>query len=136
MDYKKYIEFYNEYYHFMRYNGMKLIALEKGYSEVEMELNENFLNINGTLHGGTMFSLADVAAGSAARSHGITCVTLNSNINFIKPVRAGKVKAIASEVHKGRTTGVYRVELLDENNDMLAWCTFTMFFTGGVIVDF
>jgi acyl-CoA thioesterase len=133
MDYHKYMEHFNENNHFMRYNGMKLVALKEGYAEMEMELNDNSLNIQGTLHGGAMYTLADTAAGAAAKSYGLVSITLNGSINFIKTTKTGKVKAIASTIHQGRTTGVYRVEVMDENKDMLAWCTFTMFSTGVVI---
>lgn len=133
MDYYKYMEHYNENNTFMRYNGMKLVALKKGYAEVELELNDNLLNIQGILHGGAIFTLADAAAGAAAKSYGLVCITLNSNINFIKSTKRGKVKAIANQIHQGRTIGVYRVDIIDENKNTLAWCTFTMFFTGVVI---
>ena len=133
MDYCKYMEYYNENNTYMRYNGMKLVVLKRGYAEVELELNDNSLSIQGILHGGAIFTLADAAAGAAAKSYGIVCVTLNSNINFIKSTKTGKVKAIAKEIHQGETIGDYRVNIIDENNNMLAWCTFTMFFTGVVI---
>lgn len=133
MDYNKYIEHFNENNQFMRYNGMKIVALKEGYAEVDMELNSNSLNLQGTLHGGAIFTLADAAAGAAAKSHGLLNFTLDGSINFIKAVKKGKVKAIANEVHYGRTTGVYRVEIIDENKNVIACCTFTMFLNGTTI---
>lgn len=133
MDYNKYIEHFNKNNHFMRYNGMKVVALKEGYAEVEMELGGNSLNVQGTLHGGAMFTLADAAAGSAAKSHGLVNFTIDGSINFIKAVKTGKVKAIANEIHRGRTTGLYKVEIIDENKNIVACCTFTMFFTGTII---
>lgn len=133
MDYNKYMKHFNKNNHFMRENGMQLVSLREGYAEVEMELNPNSLNIQGTLHGGAMFTLADSAAGAAAKSNGFVSITLNGSINYIKTTATGKVKAIASQIHQGRTTGVYRVEVIDENKNLLSCCTFTMFSTGDVI---
>lgn len=130
MDFEKYIQYYIEHNHFMREIGIRPILLETGHAEVELEIQVNSLNINGTLHGGVIFTMADVAAGCAARSHGISVTTLSSNINFIKTAQFGKVIAIANEIHKGRTTGVYRVEVFDEKDLLLAVGTFTFFFTG------
>lgn len=130
MDLNQYIQYYIEHNHFMREIGIRPILLETGHAEVELEIQVNSLNINGTLHGGVIFTMADVAAGCAARSHGISVTTLSSNINFIKTAQSGKVRAIANEIHKGRTTGVYRVEVFGEKDLLLAVGTFTFFFTG------
>jgi len=133
MDYDKYMKVFNKDNYFMHYNGMRLVVLKEGYAEMEMEINNNSLNIQGTLHGGSIYTLADTAAGAASKSYGFVSITLNGSINYIKTTKTGKVKAIANRVHQGRTTGVYRVEVIDENDIMLAWCTFTMFSTGAVI---
>jgi acyl-CoA thioesterase len=133
MDYDKYMVHFNQNNNFMRENGMKLISLKEGYAVMEMELNHTSLNIQGTLHGGAIYTLADSAAGAAAKSYGFVSITLNGSINYIKTTATGKVKAIASQIHQGRTTGVYKVEVIDENKNLLACCTFTMFSTGDVI---
>lgn len=133
MNYNKYIEYFNKTNHFMRYNGMQIVVLEEGYAEVDMELTNNSLNPQGTLHGGAIFTLGDVAAGAAAKSHGLVNFTLNGTINFIKAIKTGKVKAIANEIHRGKTTGVYKVDVIDENKNLISSCTFTMFFTGTFI---
>jgi len=130
MDFDQYMEYYNKNNHFMAKNNIRIIALKKGYSEVELEIDEGSLNINGTLHGGVIFTIADVAAGSAARTNGISCVTLSSHMNFIKTTKSGKAKALATQIHKGRTTGVYQVDIFDDQNVLLATSTFTFFFTG------
>lgn len=130
MDFEHYMDYYNKNNHFMAKNNIRIVALQKGYSEVALEIDEGSLNINGTLHGGVIFTMADVAAGSAARTNGVACTTLSSHINFIKTAKCGKVKAIATQIHKGRTTGVYKVDIFDEQRALLATSTFAFFFTG------
>lgn len=129
MDYKKFIENFNKSDKFSVHNGMRLVTLEPGYAEVEMEVNENLYNCMGSLHGGAMATLADVAGGTAIASHGVVCVTLNANINYIRPVTGGKVTAIATVQHLGRQTGISEVKLVQEGRTV-CMCTYTMFIKG------
>ena len=60
---------------------MRVITLdEDGGATVELDLTDELLNPLGMAHGGTIFTLCDIAAGSAAASHGIVAVTLDSRL--------------------------------------------------------
>ena len=65
--------------------GIKVIELKKGYSLVEMKTLKKYENIFSITHGGAVFSLMDVAFGSAANSYGTVAVALDININYIRP---------------------------------------------------
>ena len=129
MDYKRFIESFNKSDNFSVNNRMKLVALELGYAEVEMEVDESLYNCMGSLHGGAMATLADVAGGTAIASHGVMCVTLNANINYIRPVTGGKVTAIAKVQHIGKQTGISEVKLINEGKT-ICMGTYTMFIRG------
>jgi acyl-CoA thioesterase len=133
MDCTEFIDYYNRKSNFNRINGMIVLKLERGYAEVEMTVNDNSLNVLGSLHGGALYTLADTAAGVASLSYGITSVTLNGSMSYIKPVICGKVKAIASEISRGRKIGVYDVCINDENERLLAKAIFTMYIIGNKI---
>lgn len=109
---------------------MKVVKLDKGYAEVEMIIEENSLNFIRSLHGGAYYTLADTAAGVASLAYGITSVTLNGSATYIKPVSSGKVKAIACEVSRSRKISVYDVSIIDENEQLLTRCSFTLYITG------
>ena len=56
--------------------NMHVITLDKdGGATVEVELTDELLNPLGMAHGGTIFTLCDIAAGSAAASQGTVAVT-------------------------------------------------------------
>ena len=76
-----------------------VVTLDKdGGATVEIELTDEVLNPLGMAHGGTIFTLCDIAAGSAAASQGTVAVTLDSNIHYYRPGRAGhKLTAVAYE---------------------------------------
>lgn len=114
---------------------MHVVTLDAyGGATVELTLTEDLLNPLGMAHGGTIFTLCDIAAGSAAASHGRVAVTLDSSIHYYRPGRAGKkLTAVAYERKSGRSTAVYMVEVHDEDGTHLADATFTMFYTGQTV---
>ncbi len=57
--------------------GIKVIALEQGFSKVQMKVAEDMANIYGAAHGGAIFSLIDEAFETASNSHGVIAVALN-----------------------------------------------------------
>jgi len=90
--------------------GMKVLELRQGYSKVQMKAKKDHLNLHRTIHGGAIFSLVDVAFGSAANSYGNIAVALNIDINYTRPANPGDIlTAEATEVSRGRTIGTYNV---------------------------
>ena len=70
---------------------MHVVTLDKdGGATVELDLTPELLNPLGMAHGGTIFTLCDIAAGSAAASQGTVAVTLDSTIHYYRPGRCGK----------------------------------------------
>jgi len=65
--------------------GLKVVALEPGYSKVEMKVSPEMANIFGATHGGAIFSLIDEAFETASNSHGVMAVALNVNIQYLRP---------------------------------------------------
>ena len=93
-----------------------------------MLIDEQILNVHGFVHGGALFSLADTAAGAASFASGRDSVTLNGCIHYMKPGKGGKLIGVASEISRGRTTGVYEVFIYNDASTLLSRATFTMFF--------
>lgn len=116
---------------YLQSNDMKVIDVDEGYARVEMTIDAQILNIHGFVHGGAVYSLADTAAGAASFASGRDSVTLTGTINYIKPGRGGKLIGVATEVSRGRTTGVYEVFIYNDSKTLLSRATFTMFFLDG-----
>lgn len=82
----------------------------------------------GIIHGGANVVLAETVASTAAnavvdQAH-YYCVGLEINANHLRSVREGMVKAITRPIHLGRTTQVWSIELLNEQNQLT--CTSRM----------
>ncbi len=113
---------------FIKYNNMHAIELDDCYAKMEAILNENSLNQNGTAHGGLMFGLADTAMGMAARTTGKNLVTINSQIDYLKMAKGSKLVAVAEKLKVGKTTAVFRCNIYDDKEVLVATATGTYFF--------
>lgn len=106
---------------------MKVTQIEADRAVVELEIRPESKNLYGMIHGGVFVSMADFAAGSAARSRGGWYVTLDTNFSFLKNADQGKIRAVSKVRHRGNTICVVAVDVLDEKNTLLASGTFTMY---------
>jgi acyl-CoA thioesterase len=101
--------------------GIKVLELRKGYSLVQMKTKKSYDNIFSITHGGAIFSLVDVAFGSAANSYGTVAVALNISINYMKSVLAGDtLTAEATEVSRGRKVATYNIIVRNSSNEIIA----------------
>jgi acyl-CoA thioesterase len=86
-----------------------------------MNVREEMVNGFGIVHGGVPFSLADSAFAFACNNRNTLSVALDTSINFIKAVQVGDVLvAEAREVHNGRSTGLYNIEIKNQREELVA----------------
>lgn len=130
MDFQKHIVDTNAENYFMIHNYMKLTELWEDHAVVELEVRKESKNLFGGIHGGVYVTMADCAAGAAARSRGKRYVTLSNNFEFFRTTRNDHIFAIASVRHRGNTICVLSVDVKDGEDRLLAGGTFTMFSTG------
>lgn len=109
--------------------GIELLELSEGKAVTQMKVREEHLNLLGTTHGGSIFTMADTVMGLAANSRpGRTSVTLNMQINYIRTSKEGEIlTAVAVEENLTRRTGVYSVRITDSSNDLIAMATGTCY---------
>lgn len=102
---------------------MTLISSGDGRAVIEMEATERHVNPMGTLHGGVLCDLADLAMGAAYASglaDGETFTTLELKINFLKPVWKGHLVATGRVVRRGRTVGMVECDVADQTGALVA----------------
>jgi acyl-CoA thioesterase len=99
--------------------GMELIALDHGYAKVQMTAKAEHCNGLGIVHGGTLFSLADVAFAAACNSHGMPTVGINANISYVKAAKPGVLLAEAKEVVNAKV-GLCEIRITDEQGGLVA----------------
>ncbi len=103
--------------------GFTITAVEPGRSSIEFEATGRHANPMGTLHGGVLCDVADAAMGIAYAStleDGETFTTLELKINFLRPVRAARLRAVGEVVSRGRTIGLVTCDVRDEEERLVA----------------
>ena len=114
----------------MRLLNITIEEAREDYSRVSMPLTSDNINGMGMAHGGAIFSLADIAFGSAANAGKHHCVvSLTSHIEFLRPGSAGPLVAEARLVRGGQHIMNYEVEVFDANEVLIAKCLATGFRT-------
>lgn len=129
LDLEKYKEYFNKNDMFSVNSGMKLVEIWEGYSRVETTIDENSMNYMGSMHGGLLYTMADVAAGTAAVSYGRQVVTLNAFVDYIKPVFSGKVIAEGKVISNGKTIVRCNVDIHDGEGTTFCRASVSMFNT-------
>jgi uncharacterized protein (TIGR00369 family) len=108
--------------------GMRAVAFEEGSAVFELDAEGRHANPMGTLHGGVLCDLADLAMGVACYStleSGESFTSLELKINFTKPIWTGRLTARAQVKKGGRTTALLECEIRDEKGSLVAYATST-----------
>ena len=105
---------------FMSYNGLYIVEAKENYVKIGVDITEKSLNPFGIVHGGLIYTLADSAMGIALATTGRSGVTVNSTIDYLSPGKGKKLFADTEIVKDGKTIVVFRVNVKDENDTLVA----------------
>ena len=120
---------------FSQWMGVEVLEMKEGYSRIRMTIRNEMVNGFGIVHGGLPFSLADSAFAFACNNRNNLSVALDVTISFMKAVNVGDIlTAEATEVHNGRSTGVYLIRVTNQKDEQVALFKGTCFRTGKTLV--
>jgi len=104
--------------------GLGLVSLAPGQAVAEYRVDlERHANPMGTVHGGVLCDLADLAMGvvyGGTLQEGESFTTVELTINFLRPVFGGTLRATARLVHGGRSLGLIECDIMDERGRLVA----------------
>ncbi len=119
---------------FSQWMDVKIIKVSEGYSKIKMKLRTEMVNGFNVIHGGIIFSLADSAFAFACNNRNNLSMALDVSITFIKAVKPGDTLiAEAKEVHNGRSTGLYLINVINHKKEQVALFKGTCFRTQKII---
>jgi len=103
---------------------IEYIAIGSDFLTAKMPVNPKVHQPYGQLHGGATAALAE-SVGSAASNFFIDNKTqfingIQLSINHIKSKREGMVFATARNIHKGKTTHLWEVRIVDEEDHLIS----------------
>ena len=101
-------------------SGIELLSVSPGLAVAQMKIQPHHLNAVGSVQGGAIFTLADLAFAAASNAHGKVAVAINVSITFMKAAKTGILFAEAREVSKNFKVGAYAVEIKDDQGELVA----------------
>lgn len=110
--------------------GIIFTEVGKDFLAATMPVSEKTLQPMGIMHGGASAALAETVGSAAGNfcvdNNKFLCVGMEININHLKPVSKGNVKAIAKPYHLGRKTHVWEIKLYNDENALIAISRLTL----------
>lgn len=106
--------------------GVRPVSLANGEAVVELDASARLHNAMGTVHGGVLCDLADVAMGVAlatVTADGESFATLQLQIGYLAAVREGTLRASARVLHRGRSSAHLECDLRDGDDTLVARAT-------------
>ncbi|GAB4250990.1 MAG: hydroxyphenylacetyl-CoA thioesterase PaaI [Vicingaceae bacterium] len=106
---------------FSKWLGIEILALKKGYCKLSITVTGDMLNGFHIAHGGITYSISDSALAFASNSYGQKCVSVETSISHIAPVKAGdKLTAVAIEKSRTNKIGIYEVTVYNQEQILVA----------------
>src|SRR5215471_6278682 len=90
--------------HFPRMLGIEIDSVENGRAVLSLEVREELKQLQGIMHGGAIATLIDTAVAFAivgASEPGDRFTTVELKINYLSPIRDGRVVADARLIRDG-----------------------------------
>lgn len=101
-------------------SGIELLDVAEGYAKARMAIEDRHLNGLDMVHGGAIFTLADLTFAAASNSHGTVAVSINASIWYVKAVRSGTLVAQAKQISLTPKLATYAVDITDETGETIA----------------
>lgn len=101
--------------------GIEIEIPEVGSAIASMFVRKDMVNGLDICHGGLVFTLADTAFAFACNAYDDLTVAGAGNIEFLHPSSRGdQLRAIAREAHRSGKSGVYKVEVRNQDEQLVA----------------
>lgn len=104
--------------------GLQILECDAESARARIEVRDELKQLMGLLHGGVIAavaeSLASIATALAVLPAGEAAMGLSNHTSFLRPVTSGTVEALATRLHRGRTTWVWDVRFQDAEGRLCA----------------
>jgi 1,4-dihydroxy-2-naphthoyl-CoA hydrolase len=103
---------------FDRLYGLELLEYSDTEVSARVTVRDELKQPAGLVHGGVYAaiaeSMASLATAMAVMAEGNAAMGMSNNTSFLRPITAGVVHALATRLHRGRTTWVWDVQFSDD----------------------
>lgn len=108
---------------FIRLLGLEIEKFEHGTCSSRLRIKDTLLNKHGVVHGGVIYSLADISMGVAVYStlkKGEETSTVEIKINYLKPAKTSLLTCEAKILKKGKNIAVMEAEIRSGEKTLIA----------------
>ncbi|MCX5837926.1 MAG: PaaI family thioesterase [Deltaproteobacteria bacterium] len=105
---------------FAGFVGIELIEAGDGRARARLAISDRHRNGLGLVHGGAIFTLADLAFAAAVNSRGRAAVAIHCSISYLKAAAGDVLFAEAEEVSCGPKIAVYTIRITDTSGEIIA----------------
>ena len=110
--------------------GVSVDSVEQGRAQLSLDAAEAHLNEAGTVHGGVLASLVDMAMGEAVRSRtdeGEVPATSQLTVTYLRPGRPGRLTVTAEISKQGDDMTICQADVEQEDRTLVhALATFAV----------
>lgn len=107
--------------------GIHIDYVDEDTTVCSLQLDNRHLNAKGSVMGGVIFTLADLAFAIAANSsilaeqkESLQWVSSSSTIHFLSSPKGHSLKATTTRIKQGRTQALFQVSITDSYNRQIA----------------
>ncbi len=115
---------------FDRLYGLELLDFSDTEVRAQVAVRDEVKQPAGLVHGGLYASIAEsiasMATAVAVMGKGEMAMGLSNSTSFLRPITSGTVHALATRLHRGRTTWVWDVRFSDDDGHTCALTRMTI----------
>ncbi|MBR6308744.1 MAG: PaaI family thioesterase [Lachnospiraceae bacterium] len=113
---------------FSRHLGIEILEFEEKYIRARIPFKKPLLNNYGSVHGGALYSFADILAGTVACMSGKFCTTVEGSMNYLEPaVSREYIYCEAKRVRGGNHLIVVKVKIKNDDGTLVDDGSFTFY---------
>ena len=116
---------------FAKLVGIEVTALEEDEVRAEVKVRPELLQPAGLVDGGVYATIAEDVCSAATflavhAERAAVAMGLSNQTSFMRPITRGTIHAVARPRHRGRTTWVWEVDFLDDDERLCALSRMTI----------
>jgi uncharacterized protein (TIGR00369 family) len=104
--------------------GFEVVEMGEESARARFTVADKHKQPFGLVHGGVFAAIAESLCSGATfagvAADGMLAQGMSNQTNFLRPILAGTVDAVATRRHRGRTTWVWEVDIIDEQGRLCA----------------
>ena len=108
---------------YAKFLGLELGEMKSGEASIHLAVRDELRQNRGVMHGGAVASLIDTASAFAVVTQlepDERVTTTDLTIHYLRPVTSGRLTATARTVRAGRRLFVLSVEVIDDQQKLVA----------------